>query len=91
MIIRVLGYGQYRVDDAAMAAINALDDKVQATVEQLSAQFRAQIAELAAAIDAAGTPVPVDEIIPSDAVVPGPDTALGDALNLLTDEGLIPN
>ena len=90
MIIRILGEGQYRITDDALAAINALDDKLQAGVEQLAATFRQQVNALADAVRSHGEAVSVEEILPSDAVVPGPTTALSDALELLTDEGLIP-
>ena len=90
MIVRILGEGQYRLSDEAYAVVNALDDKVQAAVEQLASAFREQVNALAEAVRSHGQAVPVDEILPSDAVVPGPTTALADALELLTDEGLIP-
>ena len=44
-----------------------------------------------AAIRAAGEPVPADEFIGSDAVVPDPDTTLDEAKEMLSDEGLVPN
>jgi hypothetical protein len=90
VIVRILGEGQYRLSDEAYAAVNALDDKVQAAVEQLATAFREQVDALAEAVRSHGQAVPVEEILPSDAVVPGPTTALADALELMTDEGLIP-
>lgn len=90
MIVRILGEGQYRLSADSYAAVNALDDKVQAAVEQLAASFREQVNALADAVRSHGEAVAVEEIVPSDAVVPGPTTALADALELLTEEGLIP-
>jgi hypothetical protein len=90
VIIRILGEGQYRVDDAALAAINELDAKLLVAVQEMEATYAAHAKALAAAVSTHGTPLAVDEFLPSDAVVPGPDTTLAEALNLLTEDGLVP-
>lgn len=90
MIIRILGEGQYRVDDAALAAINELDTKLLEAVQKMEATYEAHAKALAAAVSTHGKPLGVDEFLPSDAVVPGPDTTLAEALNLLTEDGLVP-
>ena len=90
MIIRILGQGQYRVDDAALAAINELDATLLTAVQEMETSYQAHAKALADAVAKHGSPLAVDEFVPSDAVVPGPDTTLAEALNLLTDEGLVP-
>ena len=92
MIIRVLSDSQYRLDDAAFAAIDPIDDRVQAAAESGDAEaFSAALGELVDAIRAHGAPLAPDEFLPSDAMVPSPDTSLEEAQVLLGDEGLVPN
>jgi hypothetical protein len=92
VIVRILGEGQYRLDDAAFAHANAADDRLQAAVEAGDADaFRAALAELVAAIRDHGAEVPADELIGSDAIVPADDTTLEEARSLLSGEGLIPD
>jgi hypothetical protein len=92
VIVRILGVGQFRLDDEACAAVNAIDDRVQAALEAGDdATFQAALRELAAAVERSGEPLPADEFVGSDAVVPGPDTTLDEARSLLSSEGLIPD
>ena len=92
MIVRVLGgEGQYRLDDAAFAAISEIDDRVQAAAEAGDeAAFSAALSELVDAIHTKGEPLPIDELIGSDAVVPADGTSLAEAEALLSTDGLIP-
>jgi hypothetical protein len=90
MIIRILGEGQLRVDDAAAADLNALDADVEAAVQ------RNDQAALAVALTALlararqGTPLPPDSLEPSDVIIPHEDATVAEVRKLLTDEGLIP-
>lgn len=91
MIVRILGVGQFRLDEVHHAAANAVDERVQAAYDaEDEAAFHAAVEELAALIQRDGTPLPVEEFVGSDAVVPGPDTTLEEAHQLLSPEGLIP-
>lgn len=92
MIVRVQFDRQYRLDDAAFARVHDIDDRVQAAAEAGDeAGFGAALAELVAAVRSLGEPVPADEFVPSDAVVPAADTTLTEARELLTGEGLVPD
>lgn len=93
MIVRILGIGQFRLDDAARAAVNAADDKVEVAFAAGDEEaMHAALAELADTIQRVGTPLAADEFVGSDVVVPGPDTTIEEAAGLLTpDEGLIPD
>jgi hypothetical protein len=42
-------------------------------------------------VERLGEPVPAQELIGSDAIVPSPDTTLDEAKTLLSAEGLIPD
>jgi hypothetical protein len=90
MIVRILGEGQLRVDDAAAAELHALDVDVEGAVERndQAALTRALTALLARARQ--GTALPPDSLEPSDVIIPHEDATLDEVRKLLTDEGLIP-
>jgi hypothetical protein len=91
VIVRILGEGQYRLDDAAFAAVHEIDDRLQAAADAGDeAGFAAVLTELVDAIAATGEPLPADDLHTSDAIVPGHGTTLADARELLSSEGLIP-
>jgi PspA-Associated protein len=92
VIVRILGEGQYRLDDAAFAAVNAIDDRVQAAADATDPDgFQAALTELVDTVVRLGTPLAPDEFEGSDAIVPGHGTTLEEARELLSSEGLIPD
>jgi len=92
VIVRILGEGQYRLDDAAFAVVTTIDDRVQVAAESGDeAGFTAALGELLDAITEHGTPLAIDDFEGSDAIVPGHGTTLAEAQDLLSSEGLIPN
>jgi hypothetical protein len=92
VIVRILGEGQYRLDDAAYAAVSEIDDRVQVAAEAGDeAGFATALSELLDAIVASGTELAPDEFEGSDAVIPGHGTTLAEAQDLLSSEGLIPS
>lgn len=92
MIVRILGEGQYRLDDAAFAVVSEIDDRVQAAAEANDeAAFAAALNDLLDAIVESGSELAPDEFEGSDAVIPGHGTTLAEAQDLLSSEGLIPS
>lgn len=91
MIVRILGEGQYRMPEESFRALNDVDDRIEAAALAGDEDaFHDALVELTAAIKAHGRELAADEFHPSDAVVPGPDTTLDEARELIGDEGLIP-
>lgn len=93
MIVRVMGEGQYDVDDSHADLLNGLDSGLERAVEAGDeAAFRAALADLLAQVRALGEPLPDDSLQPSDALLPGEDSSLDDVRALLSEssEGLIP-
>jgi hypothetical protein len=93
MIVRIMGEGQWQLDDAHADLLNSLDSGLESAVESGDEQaFRAALADLLAKVRTVGTPVAEDSLEPSDAVLPAADSALDDVRALLSgsDEGLIP-
>jgi hypothetical protein len=92
VIVRILGEGQFRLDDTAFATVHEIDDRVQAAAEAGDAgAFSAALHELVDAIQRMGEPLAADEFEGSDAIVPEAGTTLEEARELLSSEGLIPN
>ena len=92
MIVRILHEGQYRIPEADVATIQALDEHVEEAVTGGDEQaFQVALENLIGGIRQVGTQLDDDELVASDAVVPSWDTTLGEALSLLSEEGLIPD
>lgn len=92
MIVRLMGEGQFELDEAACAALNELDDAATAALEAGNEEtFRARLRELAQAVRDAGTPLDDADLHPSDAIVPPDDLSLDEARELFSGEGLIPD
>ena len=92
MIVRLMGEGQYRVDDSLLTRLNELDDEVARAVE--SSDERALWSGLQALADAvreSGEKLADDDLSPSDAIIPPEDLSLEEAQELLSGEGLIPD
>jgi hypothetical protein len=93
VIVRLLGLGQYRLDDADIALVEKADDAVESAVaagDEIA--FRAALAGLIDRIREVGDPVSDDEFVTSDVIVPDRDTSLADAVAMgaAGGEGLIP-
>lgn len=91
MIIRILGDGQYRIPDAAMAQLQGLDERLEQAVNSGDdATFRTALADLLAHVRSAGEHVPDSELDASDAILPGDDAHVDEIKALLLDDGVIP-
>jgi hypothetical protein len=91
MIVRILGEGQFRVDDSATAELNRLDTELEAAVEHGDeAAFTATLTSLLGLVRAHGSPLPPDILEPSELILPGRDSSMDEVRKMLTDEGLIP-
>jgi hypothetical protein len=91
MIVRILGEGQWRIEDGALDALNTLDDKVEAAVDAGDEDaFRPALEELLAAVRRTGSQLDLDELVDSDLVLPPGDASLDEVKDLLSDDGLIP-
>jgi len=91
MIVRILGEGQRSVDDGDLEGLNALDSELIAAVDSGDADgFGRALSALLDKVRQVGKPLPDDEIVPSDLVLPSADASLDEVRELLGDEGLIP-
>ena len=76
MIVRILGEGQYRLDDAELVIINALDDDVEAALADGDPPWvHRAMSRLLAEVREQGTLLDDDLLIDSDVILPEADTA----------------
>ena len=91
MIVRILGEGQFNVDDSDTAELNRLDTQLETAVEHNDkSAFAAALRGLIDQVRAQGSPLPTDSLEESDLILPHPDSSMDEVRKMLTDEGLIP-
>jgi hypothetical protein len=92
VIVRLMGEGQYEVDDEVAKGLNDLDGQA---AEALEAGDETRLAELlrrmAEAVRSNGARLADNDLTPSGAVIPPDDLSLEEARRLFEDEGLIPD
>jgi len=91
VIVRILGEGQFNVDDTDTAELNRLDTELETAVERNDeAAFAAALRDLLAQVRTQGSPLPTDTLEPSDLILPPQDASMNEVRKMLNDEGLIP-
>jgi hypothetical protein len=91
VIVRILGEGQFGVEDAATAELNQLDTDLETAVDRNDeAAFTAALTSLLAHVRAHGSPLATDTLESSDLILPHEDSSMDEVRKMLTDEGLIP-
>jgi hypothetical protein len=92
MIVRVMGEGQWRVDDSVQEELNALDAEALAALQRGDeAGLDATLERMAELVRSRGEPLPPDDLSPSDAIIPPPDLTLEETRELFEGDGLIPD
>jgi hypothetical protein len=91
VIVRILGEGQLTLKPEALDELNKLDDELMAAVRDGDEpKFHVAMDALLARVREVGEPLPVDEIKPSDFILPSADSSLEEVRDLLSSDGLIP-
>jgi hypothetical protein len=91
MIVRILGEGQWELDEEHLTPLNRLDDEVEAAVEKGDAvAFSNSLNALLQGVREAGSRLPDDTLHDSDLILPPADATIDEVRHLLEDEGLIP-
>ena len=90
-VVRILGSGQFRLDDGDVGRLNDLDNAVAAAVAAGdAAAFGQTFGALIAHVREHGAAVPDGDIVTSDHVLPAEDTTLDEAREAFSGEGAIP-
>ena len=94
MIVRILSEGQWELSDDEVRMLSPLDDEVEKAVRtgdqtELAEALHALLEQ----VRSSGRPVPDEELLDSDLILPGADATLQEVQELLSgsDEGLVPN
>lgn len=91
MIVRIMGEGQFTLDDSELDALNVLDDQLETAVQDKDdAAFQTAFAALLDKVRSAGSKVPDDLLAESTIVLPPAEASRSDVEELLADDGLIP-
>ena len=91
MIVRILTEGQFNLPGAHIDELNEIDNQIVEVVENEDREgFERLLKKMLDLVREKGTPVPVDELVESDLVLPEPDLTLEEAEKTFTGEGLLP-
>ena len=91
MIVRISNEGQYEISESDIAELNDLDNKAVVACETSDEQlFRDAFAHLLDLVRDKGTPLPDDQLIGSDIILPPADVSLEEASVAFRGDGLIP-
>jgi hypothetical protein len=93
VIVRILGLAQFRLEADDLPAVEAADDAVEKAIASGDeAALKVALSDLIDVIVQTGDPVPDQEFVPSDVVVPPADSTFADLAGIGADgeEGLIP-
>jgi hypothetical protein len=92
VIVRVMGEGQYEIDDEVAKGLNDLDGQAAQALERGDEnELRELLRRMAEAVRSNGTRVPNDDLTASEGIVPPDDLSLAEARELFEGEGLIPD
>ena len=92
MIVRLMGEGQYTIDDSVREKLNALDDEAMEALEANDEErLDSKLQEMWDVVQSGGEPLPADDLTPSDVLIPPADLTLEETRELFQEEGLIPD
>ncbi|MDQ2742158.1 MAG: hypothetical protein M3Z66_07645 [Chloroflexota bacterium] len=88
MIVRISGEGQYDLDDSATRKLEAMDKELTEALHANQEQrFHHLLHQAIAFVRDSGKPVPHDQVVPSDVIIPPEDVTMAEAQNFFSDEG----
>lgn len=91
MIVRILSEGQFNLPGACIDELNEIDNQMVAAVEsEDAATFARLLGEMLTLVREKGAPVPVDELVESDFILPETDLTLEEAEHIFIGDGLLP-
>jgi PspA-Associated protein len=92
MIVRLMGEGQYRVDEELLNQLNELDVQAQAAMDaEDEPALDDKLDQMWQLVRDRGEQLSDDELSASDLIIPPSDLTLEETRKLFSDEGLIPD
>ena len=92
MIVRLMGEGQWRIDESVRERLNQLDEESLAALERGDeGELDAKLEEMWALVKSEGQQLPPEDLSASDVVIPPTDLTIEETRQLFEGEGLIPD
>jgi hypothetical protein len=92
VIVRLVGEGQFRVDDDLRTQLNELDDRAVAAIDAGDeATLDGVLDEMWQLVQARGERLADDDLSPSDIAIPPSDLTLEETRKLFSEDGLVPD
>ena len=92
MIVRLMGEGQYRIDDELLNQLNELDVQAQAAMDaEDEPALDDKLDQMWQLVRDRGEQLSDEELSASDLIIPPSDLTLEETRKLFSDEGLIPD
>jgi hypothetical protein len=90
MIIRILGEGQFQLDEKLLDRVNKIDNEIVKHVTSGNElEFAKDLANLISTVKELGEPLDPVELLASDIIIPPADMSFEEARQVFCDEGLI--
>jgi hypothetical protein len=84
VIARIMTENQYRLTDEDAAALDRMDDPLHEAIKSGDEEtFAAELEKVVAFVREKGTVIPVEEVVPSDVIIPAPDMTVTEARQYL--------
>ncbi len=91
MIIRITSEGQFNLPGSFVDQLNEIDNELVEAVEAADrSSYDTLLKKMLDLVRTGGSPLPVDEIVESDLILPESDLTLEEAKVLFVGEGLLP-
>ena len=92
MIVRLMGEGQFRVEDGLLGQLNELDERAQTAADaDDEPELDRLLDEMWQLVQAQGERLSDDDLTASDVQIPPSDLTLEETKRLFSDDGLIPD
>jgi len=92
MIVRLMGEGQYKIDDGLREQLNELDDRALAALEQDDEPaLDERLDEMWQVVRERGERLSDEDLSPSDLIIPPSDLSLEETRTLFSEDGLVPD
>ncbi len=90
MIVRILGEGQFNLPGAVIDDLNEIDNRmVEAVAAEDEVQFQSLLDEMFQLVRDRGEPLPLDQLVESDLILPETDLTLDEAEHIFIGDGLL--
>lgn len=92
-IVRIMGHGQFRVDNKILKKLNEIDNSIVQLVSNDRSddiEFRKRLTEFTDIVETNGERLEPTEIVQSDIILPSPDLSIEEAKRLFKGDGVVP-